>query len=551
MKTREAPVSASNAPLVRIRRIAADRAGNLFDNPTSKRDFRVQMRGWRIPILLAIYLAILTFVTILAYSDIARADVDLQGAQSRLTNFYFTISTTVAAVIALVVPAMASTAVVLERSRGSLDLLFSAPVKPESFLLGKLLAIVRFVAMMLALSLPASSAALMLGGASLFDVLAAALLVLMSGTVLGALGLVVSSRAKDPVRALLGGYGLAAVWLAATGSLVYTVRWDGLAIVDTVVPFFVQLSPFAAALTSGTVSGPFGLGIVPNILLTAAFTLWFVRYLLRGAAISIAPAGHGNVSAFRLQTLVFAAIVGAIPAWAFLKDIPLGEMSLFVGPAATGLTFAALIPVNLFLSSWLAGFGTDGTRRERPDGPLSLRKTLTGRPSGAWPFLAAMTVVPVVSACAVWMLGSAHYGRTLVEGSLVGGAASLAAFSLFWSIGRFVSARTLSIGTGRIAALCSAVVLGVLPPLVVSAFTGWGADSPWYALTLAAPLLTTMSPDYGLAMLLYTGIVGFVAFLIAMIAEWTLADNLARLERKRAVREKREAEEADRRAAER
>ncbi|MEA2552748.1 MAG: hypothetical protein QOJ65_924, partial [Fimbriimonadaceae bacterium] len=144
------------------------------DNATSRRDFRAQLRGNRSFILWMIYLAMLIGLGMLNYSQsVDRGQVSVVQAQAWLQNFYEMIMVLLAAMITLVAPALAATAIVIEKERRSLDLLFSAPVKPKVLLVGKMLSAYRYTWMLLVLSLPVTAVCVVLGGATWSEVLAA------------------------------------------------------------------------------------------------------------------------------------------------------------------------------------------------------------------------------------------------------------------------------------------------------------------------------------------------------------------------------------------
>src|SRR5689334_12664726 len=109
--------------------------GVYFDNPTARRDYRAQLRGNRAVILWTLYLILLIGIGMLNYLDSAGADrMSVVEAQSKLQQFYQVVMGILGAMVAVVAPALAATTIVIERERHSLDLIFSAPVKPKTLL---------------------------------------------------------------------------------------------------------------------------------------------------------------------------------------------------------------------------------------------------------------------------------------------------------------------------------------------------------------------------------------------------------------------------------
>ncbi len=135
------------------------------------------------------------------------AQVGISGAQAQQVFRMFGYG--VAAVLLLVVPAFSATSLVREKNGGTLALLINSPMRPWSIYLGKLLGVLGFAAILLALSLPAAAACYAMGGISLVRHVAvlyaiAAVAALQAGT----LGLFVSSRAGSSESALRATYGL-------------------------------------------------------------------------------------------------------------------------------------------------------------------------------------------------------------------------------------------------------------------------------------------------------------------------------------------------------
>jgi hypothetical protein len=142
-------------------------------NASSMRDFRVQLRGSRSVLLFGAYLLSLITIALLVYSSAIRngTSVSIVEAQSSLQSFYATVIGLLGGMICLVTPALCATSILTERQRKSLDLVFSAPVSPKYYLVGKMLSSYRYIWMLLVLSLPVTAACVVLGGATWRDVL--------------------------------------------------------------------------------------------------------------------------------------------------------------------------------------------------------------------------------------------------------------------------------------------------------------------------------------------------------------------------------------------
>lgn len=104
-----------------------------------------------------------TCLVILRWPSDAR--VDLSGTNSQQVFRLFAYG--LLAAVVLLVPIFPATSIVMERRRGTLALLLNSPLKPHSIYAGKLLGVLGFAVLLLALSLPAAAACYAMGGISL------------------------------------------------------------------------------------------------------------------------------------------------------------------------------------------------------------------------------------------------------------------------------------------------------------------------------------------------------------------------------------------------
>ena len=108
--------------------------------------------------------------------------------------------------VALVAPVLAASSIIGEYQRQSIDLLFSSPVGPKYFLVGKLIASYRYVLLLLVLSLPVAAMCVVLGGATWKDVLSTYLLVSLHGLVYMAISVPIAVMTAKAVPAVMWSY---------------------------------------------------------------------------------------------------------------------------------------------------------------------------------------------------------------------------------------------------------------------------------------------------------------------------------------------------------
>jgi len=143
------------------------------------------------------------------------AQVDLSGTRSRQVFQVFGYGLLTA--LMLLVPVFPATSIVRERNQGTLALLLNSPMPSWSIYVGKLLGVLGFVGLLLAMSLPAAAACYALGGISLVDhILTLYGLLVLVAIQYSALGLLVSSYANSTDAALRITYGLVLVLAVVT-----------------------------------------------------------------------------------------------------------------------------------------------------------------------------------------------------------------------------------------------------------------------------------------------------------------------------------------------
>jgi ABC-type transport system involved in multi-copper enzyme maturation permease subunit len=424
---------------------------NVFGNPTAQRDFRVQMRGSRSVILFVVYLLLLSLAAVVTYQSVAGQQVTLAQAQASLRQFYEWTMSLLGFAITAISPALAATAVVTERHRRSFDLVFSAPVEPRAYLIGKLVASYRFTWLLLVLALPVTAVSVVLGGATWTDVLEAFVLLSFQALILTSTALLVSARAEKQVNAVATMFALVLFWFAlfsVSGFLARIAMGTGL---SRELPFIVGLNPFGTHAAAGSFTN---LGwSIPNWILVGIFSVFVSLLLISAASISIAPSPVREIKTFRWMILSAAVLYGVLtPTLSaigtsfglFTGSSPMAFPPVPLGPHEVGRMLGwALIPLLVFIPS-MAAYGFEGPMYRRPNGLFHWRKVMDGSPAGSAPFLLlfiATFILAMVSLFAVtgtlsrdafigigvyglWLLGcfAAVFGAVRLGSSVLSGA---------------------------------------------------------------------------------------------------------------------------------
>jgi hypothetical protein len=467
-----------------------------LDNATSRRDYRAQLRGSRAIVLWTIYLMALISIGMLNYaSSVTSGEVSIVEAQRSLQDFYRLIMYLLAGMVVLVAPALAATAIVIEKERRSLDLVFSAPVKPKSLLVGKMISAYRYTWMLLVLALPITAVCVVLGGATWSEVLATYALLSLHALLYSAIGLTISSIANKPVGALVWTYIAIGIYSSIAGTITGISAFSGFyGRTTNEVPFTIALSPFFVVEAAGTHTTMLGVA-VPNWILFAIYVLFLTRLLLLGAASSLSPFNSWETKNLRITAAVSCGGLAFLFGYLYFESI--GSYARGYSPGYPGSTaytpnldliaanILAFVPfVMLVALPFISCSGTDGERKFLPNGMFSFKEGIRGTPAGALPFMLLIILCTAVGVCiANWMFASAMPGEIFLST-----LAWSAGFWVFcWSLGRWASATSFELKSARTLHLASLIVLLGLP-IPFLAIVDSEQSTPLWALYPMYPL---------------------------------------------------------------
>lgn len=441
-----------------------------LDNATSRRDYRVQLRGNRSVILFGLYLFILIGVAMFTYqSTMRQGQVEIVEAQSRLKQFYTVVIELLAGLVSLIAPALTATTVLIERQRHSFDLIFSAPVTPKYFLVGKLISSYRFTWMLLVLSLPVTAACVVLGGSSWSDVLITYVLLSAQGLVLNALSLTLSTLARNTVSAIITSY---------SGSIFYlyvTAMFSSIGAMSTVMgrsqeaPFFSTLNPFLNLYTQSTYT-TVGTHQIPNWIFGLLLCGLLCKLFMVSAGTLLSPTPVKEIRSLRIHIFVYLGLLAFYMAWA----VPMSPSGGRIGMSVTGgldeigrYLFIFLMPLCMFMPT-LSTFGVDSERRYWPDGTFRIRKALDGTPGGNYPFI-LLFIFGLAGAIAAGL----SFGQSLrpTFPFLLWLTYAVGYWTFFWATGRFFSSLFVGLRSARVLQFASWLLLNGILAIFVETFT--------------------------------------------------------------------------------
>ncbi len=172
--------------------------------------------------------------------------VDLSGARSGQLFRLFAYG--LLATVMLLAPIFPSTAIVMERRKGTLALLLNSPLQPHAIYAGKLFGVLGFVVLLLVITLPSAAACYAMGGISLSKQLLVVYALLgVAALQYASLGLLVSSFAKTTDGAVRVTYGCVLLLAAVTLAPYFFMQGSG-GLIASVVSWVRCLSPIPAVM---------------------------------------------------------------------------------------------------------------------------------------------------------------------------------------------------------------------------------------------------------------------------------------------------------------
>ena len=195
----------------------------LFENPVLQRELLTNLRMTRAFVLLLFYLGLLGLVVFLAWPEQQQLDLTTNPeASRRLVNLVFLGQYLLASLMA---PSFAAGSITGEKERKSYEMLLASPLLPGAIVLGKLLASLCHLLLLIVASLPIVMLCLPLGGVSLYEVLAMYLALVLSVITFGMISLWASSYFNRTSASLVVTYLIilplslagVALWMAFEG----------------------------------------------------------------------------------------------------------------------------------------------------------------------------------------------------------------------------------------------------------------------------------------------------------------------------------------------
>jgi ABC-type transport system involved in multi-copper enzyme maturation permease subunit len=176
----------------------------LLENPVMQRELLVNLRTKRAFVLLFLYNALLGLVVVLAWPQDRQLDLTRNPQEAKdLVNLFFLGQYVLASLMA---PSFAAGTITGEKERKTYEMLLASPLRPGAIVMGKLLASLAHLAILIFSSLPIVMLCLPLGGVSIYEVLAAYFALVLSIITFGMISVACSSFFQRTAAALVVSY---------------------------------------------------------------------------------------------------------------------------------------------------------------------------------------------------------------------------------------------------------------------------------------------------------------------------------------------------------
>ncbi len=178
-------------------------------NPILEKDMRTKMRGWRMPVLLSIYLLFMGLVLFLFFTvnDQFTGRYTGNSFNPRIAvNAYNVIALFQFGLLMFIVPALTATSISGERERQTLDLMLCSDVSTWSIVMGKLVVSAAHVLLLIIASLPILGMVLLFGGITFGEMLLLLLFYIITALMIASLGIFCSTLFRKSVVAVIATY---------------------------------------------------------------------------------------------------------------------------------------------------------------------------------------------------------------------------------------------------------------------------------------------------------------------------------------------------------
>ncbi|WP_051652485.1 ABC transporter permease [Clostridium algidicarnis] len=166
-------------------------------NPVLRKEAKTTVRTWRIGVLIAIYVGVLSSVAVITFGTFLK-NMAYGGARyEELPTLYMAIESLQLVLILFIVPSLSASAISGERERQTLDILLSTKMSPLSIVTGKLVASLSKVVLLIISTIPVFSLVFLFGGVSVMHIFQITIFYLVTALYVGGISIFISTFFKS------------------------------------------------------------------------------------------------------------------------------------------------------------------------------------------------------------------------------------------------------------------------------------------------------------------------------------------------------------------
>lgn len=186
-------------------------------NPVYKRETMVSARSFKLPLILLVFNGILALVALLnMYSTLAQVRLTAEIQYSSFLDLYVFVAVLEFIMLIFIMPALTAGGISGERERQTLELMLTTRMSPAEIVLGKMMASLSTMSLMIISSFPILAMVFVYGGVTLNDIVVLLLCYVASALFVGSLGICCSAIFRKSTLSTVVSYGLMALVVIGT-----------------------------------------------------------------------------------------------------------------------------------------------------------------------------------------------------------------------------------------------------------------------------------------------------------------------------------------------
>lgn len=186
-------------------------------NPVLKKELKTRMRTWRTPLMISLYVLVLSLLVLLVFADVIFSYNNLMGIRlDNVRNMFYVFTIFQLLLLIFIVPATTAGSISGERERSTLELLICTRMSSLSIILGKLFSSLAETIVLLIVSIPVMSTFFIFGGISPINLILIFGFYFITAILFGSIGIFMSTFFKKTSTSTVASYIVALFLLVGT-----------------------------------------------------------------------------------------------------------------------------------------------------------------------------------------------------------------------------------------------------------------------------------------------------------------------------------------------